>query len=399
MRPVAYLVNRYPEASLVAIRREICGVEGAGVTVLRFAHRPSNQPFAGAADRVEAERTEYLATAPLASLLLSFLRIAASRPGRIWIAMRRALRLRPAKIAHLGHLLLACRLLERLRRAGARQLHVHFGLESAVVAMLTRDLGGPPWSMTVHGPEEFEPEKRSKLRILVQAAGETIAISEWAANAIRRIAGPEDPAIRVIGMGVDNEFLTPPVAVRDSGSILCIARLETRKGHEVLLDALSSIPAQRRNFLCELIGDGSCRAQLEAEVSRRRLAANIRFTGWLTEDEVRRKLDLCRFLVLPSLAEGLPVVIMEAFARARPVIATGVAGVAELVRHDENGMLVAAGDSGALARAIEFMHGLPAERLFELGLRGRTIVLDKCDSRRNALELAATWQRRRVSGS
>jgi glycosyltransferase involved in cell wall biosynthesis len=95
------------------------------------------------------------------------------------------------------------------------------------------------------------------------------------------------------------------------------------------------------------------RRDVEAAIARHHLESSVWITGWIDGERVRREILAARLLVLPSFAEGLPVVIMEALALRRPVVTTYVAGIPELVRHGENGWLVPAGDVAALAGALD----------------------------------------------
>lgn len=392
MELVAYLVNRYPEVSLPTIRREIHGVECAGITVLRFAHRPSTQPLASARDRAESERTEYLATGGIKSFLIPILQVLLTRPARFVKALGLLNCLQLANLKGLSYLALACRLQRRLAKLKVGHLHVHFAQSSAIVSMLTNVVGGPRWTMTVHGPEDIDPSHRRTLSILVRHASATVAISNLTGVAIRQAALPEVVRIEVVRMGVDGRYLSDtPVCAREI-SISCVARLESRKGHTVLLEALEVIRRQGLTPRVDLVGDGPHRALLEAEVRMRGLSDQVRFLGWLSEDEVVESLDRSAFLVLPSLDEGLPVAIMEAFARARPVIASDVAAVSELVRSGTNGHLVDAGDAQALACAIrEYCH-MSSALLFELGMSGRELVRRNYDSASNSRMLVQLWR-------
>jgi colanic acid/amylovoran biosynthesis glycosyltransferase len=392
MDVVAYLVNRYPEASLTTIRREIDAVSDAGIRVLRFAHRPSTQPLAGERDDVELRRTEFLATGGVLVLARPLIRTLISRPLALAKAFRAVLRLKPLKVGNFSYLMLACRLHERLAESGVRLLHVHFAQSSAIVAMLTRCLGGPRWTVTVHGPEDFEAAHRHALSTLASAADATIAVSNWAADAVRLAAAPREVNVSVIGMGVDGGFLDQPAPINPEGPIVCIARLDRRKGHAVLLEAAHALRAAGKSPMFELIGDGPCRQELELEVERRGLEHQIRFLGWRSERQVKEKLDRCRFLVLPSHAEGLPVSIMEAFARARPVIASDVAGIPELVKPDLNGLLVPAGDAAALASAIAVLLEMSPGQLLSLGMHGRAEVENGFQSAHNGAKLARLWR-------
>jgi glycosyltransferase involved in cell wall biosynthesis len=393
VKVVAYLVNRYPEASLTAIRREIDAVTRTGIEVLRFAHRPSIQPLGGDRDRAEAKITEYLVAGNIFGLVRSFLASLLSRPSQVLKAVALTLGLKPLKIRNFSYLLLASRLQERLRAQHAEHLHVHFALGSAVVAMLARALGGPPWSMTVHGPEDLAAENLHLLSVLANRTHATVAISARAAHSVLEAVKPRIARVTVIGMGVDEGFLDEPTPIDPSGQIACVARLEARKGHAILFQAIEKLRDLGHSPRLKLIGDGPLRDQLEAHVKSRGLGRQVEFAGWLPERQVKESLDHCRFLVLPSHSEGLPVSIMESFARARPVIASDVAGIPELVRAHENGLLVPPGDADALAASIRSFLEMPVTRLFELGMHGRSQVMNRFHSARNAQALIPVWRR------
>jgi glycosyltransferase involved in cell wall biosynthesis len=393
MDSVAYLVNRYPEASLTAIRREISAVEDLGVRVLRFAHRPSLQPFAGARDRAESARTEYLATGNFFALLIPLLAALITRPARIAKAVSLLGAVGMRNLRGLSYFVLACRLREWLAAAGVTRLHVHFAQSSAIVAALTEALGGPTFTLTVHGPEDLEAGHRPVLAALARAATGVAAISDWAAAGTRRAAAPAPVDVCVVRMTVDAACLEGPVPIARSGPVACVARLEERKGHRVLFDALEILRAAGERPFVELVGDGPARAALESEAARRGLSGQVRFLGWQTEEGVRACLDRCRFLVLPSHAEGLPVAIIEAFARARPVVATDVAGIAELVEDGRNGHLVPAGDAVALAAAMRNLLAKDPGELDALGRQGRKSVEMRFDSKQNARLLVGLWKR------
>jgi colanic acid/amylovoran biosynthesis glycosyltransferase len=157
---IAYFINQYPKVSHSFVRREILAMERQGFTVLRMALRGWDTPAPDAEDRSEKERTRYVLRDGAAALLLPALRTLLSSPRRFFAALRVAVRIsrqahdRPL-IYHLICVAEACRILSWMREFGARHLHAHFGTNSAEVALLARVLGGPPFSFTVHGPDEF----------------------------------------------------------------------------------------------------------------------------------------------------------------------------------------------------------------------------------------------------
>lgn len=139
-----------------------------------------------------------------------------------------------------------------------------------------------------------------------------------------------------------------------------------------------------------LVGDGELRGAIEAAIAARGLGGRVTLTGWVDEARVRAQLAAAHALVMPSFAEGLPMVVMEAMASARPVISTYVAGIPELVR-PENGWLVPAGDAEALAEALRALARTPRERLAAMGLAGRDRVLERHDIDREAAKLAGLF--------
>ena len=141
-----------------------------------------------------------------------------------------------------------------------------------------------------------------------------------------------------------------------------MGRLCEQKGQLILIEAARRLAEANVDFTLTLVGDGELRQDIAALIDKHGLADRIRITGWATAGEVRSHLLRGRALVLPSFAEGLPVVIMEAMALRRPVISTYVAGIPELVRDQEHGWLVPAGDAEALAAAIRrCLDSAPAE--------------------------------------
>jgi glycosyltransferase involved in cell wall biosynthesis len=281
-------------------------------------------------------------------------------------------------------------LLRRLRRSGARHLHAHFGTNAADVALLTHTLGGPSYSFTIHGPEEFDrPEKLSLVDKIEQAAF-VVTVSEFGRSQVFRWCSHEHwRKVHVVHCGVDKSFLGGgPHPVPDTPQLVCVGRLCEQKGQLRLLEALALLKEEGVPCQVVLAGDGPMRAVIEAEVIRLWLHDRVRITGWLSGAEVRQHLLDSRVMVLPSFAEGLPVVLMEALALGRPVITTYVAGIPELVRPGESGWLVPAGSVEALAGAIRQALEAPGDRLTQMGHAGAASVAAAHDITKEAAILA-----------
>ena len=144
-------------------------------------------------------------------------------------------------------------------------------------------------------------------------------------------------------------------------------------------DPVAKTERADQRFDLVLAGDGELRGAIEERIRALDLAPHVRITGWIASAAVRSEIEAARALVLPSFAEGLPVVIMEAMALRRAVVTTFVAGIPELVRDGENGWLVPAGDVDALADAIVASLAADGDALARMGSAGRERVLARHD--------------------
>jgi colanic acid/amylovoran biosynthesis glycosyltransferase len=396
---VAYLVNQYPKVSHSFIRREILALERRGVEVLRYASRGWADTLADPADAAEREKTRYLLGHGVGGLVVPVLRTALTRPLRFARALRLALGLavhadRPLAY-HLSYLAQACLLREWLQAARASHLHAHFGTNPAEVALLVHALGGPAYSFTVHGPEEFDKPESLHLAEKIRDAAFVVAISSYGRAQLSRWAGQEDACrIAVVHCGLDAAFHAGAPADPDvSARLVCVGRLCEQKGQLLLVEAVARLVRGGSPLHLVLAGDGEQRGAIEALIEREGLAGHVRITGWISSEQVRDELLAARALVLPSLAEGLPVVIMEAMALRRPVLSTFVAGIPELVRDGEEGWLVPAGDLDALVAAIATCLASPPADLARLGSAGRARVLERHDIDVEAGKLARLFAR------
>ncbi|MEO6747856.1 MAG: glycosyltransferase [Caldimonas sp.] len=395
---VGYLINQYPKVSHSFIRREILALERLGLHVKRFAVRGWEGPFIDPADQREHSLTRYLMGDGILALAAPTLRALVTRPARFFEALRLALRLgrhadRPLAY-HLVYLAQACRLVEWLRTAQVRHLHAHFGTNPAEVALLVQALGGPPYSFTVHGPEEFDRPEALKLRAKIEHATFVVAVSSYGRSQLFRWASFATwPKVKVVHCGLERSFHegaengSPPSAPR----LVCVGRLCEQKGQMLLVEAVHRVVS--RGHSCELVlaGDGEMRGDVEAAIQRYGLRDSVRITGWISGDAVRAEILNARALVLASFAEGLPVALMEAMALGRPVITTFVAGIPELVTHGQSGWLVPAGDVDALANALEVCIQASTDDLERMGQAARERALARHDIDVEAAKLAVLF--------
>ena len=395
---IAYLINQYPKVSHSFIRREILALERQGLEVHRWASRGWDADCPDPADQAEQRRTRYLLAGGAMAMVLALLRVAAFKPRRFVEAAKLTWQCskgadRPFWV-HLAYLAQACIAHQWAKTARVSHVHAHFGTNPAEVAMLLAELGGPPFSFTVHGPEEFDKPEALHLQRKIQRSAFTVAISSYGRSQLYRWAATTDwPKIKVVHCGVDAQFAgQPPQPVPASARLVCVGRLCEQKGQLVLLQAAQLL--LKRGVHLELVraGDGEMRGDIEALIRECGLGESVRITGWISGEQVLCEVQAARALVLPSFAEGLPVVIMEAMALGRPVVSTFVAGIPELVQAGENGWLVPAGDVEALADAMQACLESSTERLDAMGLNGRRRVLQRHDVNVEAAKLAGWFQ-------
>jgi colanic acid/amylovoran biosynthesis glycosyltransferase len=376
---VAYLVNQYPKISHTFIRREIEALERAGVEVMRFSMRRSPDRLISTADQREAARTTILLDAGLVGLALCTLRTLFRRWKGFLSALRLSIQMSRRSerglLRNLAYLGEACLLLEHAEREKIRHIHAHFGTNSTSVAMLCNALGGPSYSFTAHGPEEFDKAELWHICQKIERASFVIAISSFGRSQLYRHCSPDHwSKIEVVHCGVDATFLeAPSMPVPAAPRLVSVGRLSEQKGQLLLLEALGELHRRGRSFELTLVGDGELRPAVEDAIARLGLRDKVRLAGWANEAEVRQMMLDARALVVPSFAEGLPVVIMEALALGRPVVSTYVGGIPELVLRN-CGWLVPAGSRDDLVAALEEVLTASPDTLEALGKAGRARV-------------------------
>ena len=388
---IAYFINQYPKVSHSFIRREILALERQGIPILRIALRGWDGILVDAEDLQERSRTHYVLKEGPLPLLWAAARVLLTAPIRFFRALALAIRVgwraeRPLPY-HLVYLAEACRMQPWLKAAGVLHVHAHFGTNSAEVAMLSQVLGGPSYSFTVHGTDDFDNPRLLGMREKASRAIFVVASSSYGRGQLYRwIDHAHWPKVQVVHCGLEPAFYagdpTPPAA---APRLVCVGRLCKEKGQLLLLEALQLLARKGIRVELVLAGDGEMRTEVESLIARYALARQVRITGWISNDQVRGEILAARGLVLPSFAEGLPVVIMEAMALRRPVLTTYVAGIPELVRPGENGWLFPAGDTAALAAAIEDWLARTTDELRVMGENAYVRVLE-----RHSIDIEAT---------
>jgi glycosyltransferase involved in cell wall biosynthesis len=394
---IAYLTSQYGRAGDTFIRAEVEALRKIGFTVHTFSIRT---PVGGESIQSDAIRREREATKDIlgegaARLIAAGLSLAISRPLRFARTLRLAIKSRAPGIRGLvwsiAYLLEACVLSRWLEAKKIRHLHNHVGRNSAAVAMLASALTGIPSSLTIHGPTEFEMADSLSLNEKIARAKFTVGISSFGKSQLMRFSDVKDwPRIHVVRCGLREDFKDAVISsVPDVARLVCVARFVAQKGHLVLVEAIDGLVREGVDIEVDLIGDGSLREKIESEIRSRELEAHVHLLGWQDSEQVRQVIESSRALVLPSFAEGLPVSLMEAMALGRPVIATHVGAVNELIEDRVHGWLVSAGSVEELTEAMREVLSAPVARLTQMGVAGRERVLRRHDADREAQKLAS----------
>jgi glycosyltransferase involved in cell wall biosynthesis len=381
---IAYLTSVYPRATDTFIRNEVFGLRALGYEISTFSIRKVDaSQLVNDQVRQEFANTTYIVPDRVWATPRAVLRALFRSPARFGRALGLAWRARPpgleAFALQIAYFLEACVLAQCLQELGIDHLHNHIGQNSASVAMLCSELSGIPFSLTIHGSYVFRAPERWALGEKVARSVFTACISEFTRSQCM-IYTPYSrwQRLHVVHCVPEPEFLrSEPSPVADAPRFLWVGRMCEEKGISVLIGAAQRLAQEGHSFELVLVGDGPLRAQIEAQVREGGIADRTIFRGWSSTDEIREEIEAARVLVIASFAEGLPIVLLEAFALRRPVIATYLGGIPELVQDGRNGWLVPAGSEPALARAMREALEATSADLQAMGNAGRAAVNER----------------------
>ena len=358
---VAYMTGEYPRATDTFIQREVAALRHRGVHVETFSVRkPPQTENVGPEQQAERSRTYYLLPPRLLDLLRAHLGLLARSPGRYLAALRTAMLVRPpgvkALVWQLAYFAEAGLVAKRMHDHGLTHLHNHFSNSSCSVAMLSAEMGGFPFSFTMHGPAEFFEPKYWRLDEKLRRAKFVCCISHFCRSQGMVFAPPDKwDRMHVVHCGIDPAAFIPATHRGRGSRLLFVGRLAAVKGLPVLLRAVAELRETNPDVKLSLAGDGPDRPRLEAMAREQCIADRVRFLGYQSQAQVRQLLRETDLFVMSSFAEGVPVVLMEAMAAGVPVVATRVAGIPELVEDGVSGFLVPPGDPVALSQKTRIL--------------------------------------------
>ncbi|GAB4108191.1 MAG: glycosyltransferase [Phycisphaeraceae bacterium] len=391
---IAYLTGQYPRATDTFIQREVAALREAGVHVQTFSiRRPPDSEIIGPEQREERERTCYVIPTTILTLISVGARLKFGHPIRYLRGLKLAWQTRQPGLRGMLYALFyfmeAGIIADRMRRDALTHLHNHFGDSSCTVAMLAAELGGFTFSFSLHGPGIFFEPYHWRLDEKLKRALFACTISHFCRSQAMIFCPPDKwDRLHIVHCGVTPESFR---AVEHQGQglrLLTVGRLASVKGIPILLQAVKSLVNDHPDLSLTIVGDGPERPAFERMADELGISTHVRFTGYQNQQQVREHLQQHDIFVLPSFAEGVPVVLMEAMASGLPVVTTRIAGIPELVEDGVHGRLVPPGDPASLTDAIRDLIHDPAKRQ-QYGQAGRHKV-----AREYNIQKESAWLRR-----
>jgi colanic acid/amylovoran biosynthesis glycosyltransferase len=388
-----YLIGQFPAINHGYLLAEVRHLRKLGFDLRVASVSAPDRPLdrLSSIEREEAALTYYVKSVPplkaACSILLEFLR----NPLRWLRGFFFALRLggaNPKRAAyHLAYFFEAVLVGRHMRRYELTHVHANF---SATVALILTRTFPVTMSFAVHGFGELHNPTESHLADCIHSAGFVRSISRYGRGQMMLSCDRSEWFKLVYApLGIDaNAFVpTERCPVSSPARILCVGRLAPEKGQSLLLNAIAALSAAGFPSHLRLVGDGPDRTFLERRAAQLGIAAGVEFVGWVDPPKLTSLYADSDLFVLPSLAEGIPMVLMEAMAMQIPCVAPRITGIPELVGDGVEGMLYSVADLEELTAKIRALLESP-ELMQQIGKRARLRVMRDYDMARNTERFA-----------
>lgn len=380
MLTVAYLANRFPSAVEPYVAEEIDELRSRGVRVVAGSVR---KPAGEDAYAAGCESEVVLLPLPL-RILLPALWLCITRFHRISALLLRVLcrgtesPLRRMKA--LLHTLLGAGYAVALRDYEVDHIHVHHGYFGSWIAMVAARLLGVDFSLTLHGSDLLRDA--SYLETKLAHCSFCLTVSEYNRRFILdhypRVAARKLVVAR-LGVAVDERANSPDLHPSRNGqlSLLAVGRLHAVKDHAFLVRACAQLQAAGVHFECSIAGDGPERRRLQTLVRSVGLEERVTLLGHVPREQMNSLYDRAGVVVLTSRSEGIPLVLMEAMARGKIVLAPAITGIPELVIPGLTGFLYQPGSMGDFLSRLLFIHSLMQQEIRRSPLPSAANQLDR----------------------
>jgi colanic acid/amylovoran biosynthesis glycosyltransferase len=395
-----YLIAQYPAINHRYLLDEVHHLRQLGFEVETVSVSPPDRPIDAltASEREEAGRTYYIKSLPAIEVLrqnaaellqhpVNYLRglaFAVGLPG--W-----ALDKTPFYLAYFAEAVVLGR---RMRELGMLHVHANF---SAFVALIAAHIFPITWSFGVYGfgevhdPSTMQQTERINSALFIRSNSKfgrgqmmlSCDRSQW-------------PKLLYCPLGIDTTEFVPRGSEKsqsDSIRLLSVGRLSQEKGQAMLIESLSAVSARGLNIRLHLVGDGPDRRWLEQYAQQLGVSSQVVFEGWIDQPELMKLYSNTDIFVLSSLAEGIPMVLLEAMALEKPCVAPCICGIPELIEHGVNGMLFSVSDVDELSESVSRLAESAGLRE-RIGKKARETVVREYDMARNTARLAAILEER-----
>jgi glycosyltransferase involved in cell wall biosynthesis len=283
------------------------------------------------------------------------------------------------RLKHVVYAAEAVLLAREMTRRHLQHVHVHMANNGAMVALLATELDrNLSYSLTIHGSAEFFNVEQVRLKAKAEGATFVRCISSFCRAQVMTWTDPSAwSRFHVVHCGVDPQQYTPGTSGDNHAlRLLTVGRMASIKGYHVLLQSCRTLSDRGIPWTLTMVGDGPMRPSLERMTQGLGIEEHVKFAGSVGQHEIPAYLEACDAMVVSSFMEGVPVVLMEAMAKAVAVVATNVGGIGELIDPGRSGWLVPAGDAAALADAMAAA-ATDRERLKAYGACGRAKVCEE----------------------
>lgn len=389
-----YLIGQFPAINHSYLLSEIRHLRKLGHEVFVASVSPPDRPLEklNPHEREETARTFYVKAVPPSKVVLLNLSEFLRSPLRYLRGLIFALRLGRGSlrraIYHLAYFAEAILVGRHMRQCAIPHVHASF---SATVALIAAQTFPVTMSFGVYGFGELHNPSESHLAELIEGAQFVRSISGHGRGQLMLSCDRSewDKLIHV-PLGIDaTEFAPGPARpISRPPTILSVGRLAPEKGQALLLEAIAGLSVEGDPVHLRLVGDGPDRTWLENRAVELGISSHVEFAGWVDQARLMALYRETDLFVLSSLAEGIPMVLMEAMAMQIPCVAPCITGIPELIEHGVDGMLFTVADVEDLSLKIRNLLKSP-ELCEQIGRQARARVVRDYDMARNTERFAA----------
>ena len=397
MHRIAYLFSTFPGLSTTFMQHQVAATRRLGLDALLFSTRAPKPGGYHPQDKGLYQETRYLSRMGLLPYLKENVMAMAVSPASYWKGIKLALTLSDhfpwQRLRNFMHLAGAAVLAKQVKNNGGCHIHVHFAFGAAGVAIFADAIANIPYSITIHGSDVLLPRPLTKEKL--KRARFVVSNCQFHINNLRRrYPSLESQRFYIVRGGLNTQTgkwakYTAPLIGRPL-SLLNVARLEPVKAQDVLIKACALLNERGVEFICRIVGDGPEKESLEHLIRKLGLSDSVLLLGRRYQDEVNHLYDISQVVVLSSLSEGTPMTLIEAMAKARPVVAPDITALPEMVTHGENGFLFQKASPEDLADKLMKFSKTP-DLVTQMGLAGRKRAENDFDEDKNARHLISIF--------